>query len=445
MTYTVQALDDRALTCRVTATAKSGRYRIVTDYLTDPRPADASCCTVALRGAAGPARATTSSTSASTRRSTATAAAAAGNGGADSGTSSTVDGHTCSSARTRSPRPTPPTATTRSPSSARSTPRARSSQVSNGFAGAASDGLKQLDASRRADRDVREPRTATSSRPRRSTSAATARSRSRSASAPTAAEAVAHRPAHRCDADSGDLDATTRAAGTATTPSSSSRGARSGVSRAHLGRDLLDQYYLSANYVKAAEDKTFPGAVAAALASPWGQAISRRRPDATPTSAPTARCSPATCTRRGPALFLAGDRRHGDGDDALPVRAPAAAGRLDAAQQPHQRQAAPDSFNTQLDECAYPLVMALAVGLTERALLRGPHQAGRELRRQPRAVVRARALGGAGRLLAVDDLRRDRRPDRRRRIADLQRRPRVGARCGAASPTSSSATSRRGR
>jgi GH15 family glucan-1,4-alpha-glucosidase len=36
MTYTVTALDDRALTCRVTATAKSGRYRIVTDYLTDP-------------------------------------------------------------------------------------------------------------------------------------------------------------------------------------------------------------------------------------------------------------------------------------------------------------------------------------------------------------------------------------------------------------------------
>src|SRR4051812_49552163 len=40
MTYTVQALDDRALTCRLTATAKSKRYRIVTDYLTDPdRPA----------------------------------------------------------------------------------------------------------------------------------------------------------------------------------------------------------------------------------------------------------------------------------------------------------------------------------------------------------------------------------------------------------------------
>ena len=36
MTYTVSQPDDRALTCRVTATAKSGRYRIVTDYLTDP-------------------------------------------------------------------------------------------------------------------------------------------------------------------------------------------------------------------------------------------------------------------------------------------------------------------------------------------------------------------------------------------------------------------------
>ena len=40
MTYTVKALDDRALGCRVTATAKSGRYRIITDYVTDPARAD---------------------------------------------------------------------------------------------------------------------------------------------------------------------------------------------------------------------------------------------------------------------------------------------------------------------------------------------------------------------------------------------------------------------
>jgi glucoamylase len=35
MTYTAEVTDDRSLSCRVTATAKSGRYRIVTDYLTD--------------------------------------------------------------------------------------------------------------------------------------------------------------------------------------------------------------------------------------------------------------------------------------------------------------------------------------------------------------------------------------------------------------------------
>src|SRR5436309_13784931 len=36
MTSTIAALDPAGMACRVTATAKSGRYRIVTDYLTDP-------------------------------------------------------------------------------------------------------------------------------------------------------------------------------------------------------------------------------------------------------------------------------------------------------------------------------------------------------------------------------------------------------------------------
>jgi glucoamylase len=37
---------------------------------------------------------------------------------------------------------------------------------------------------------------------------------------------------------------------------------------------MRSAYYLSANVVKASEDKTFPGAIVAALASPWGQAVS---------------------------------------------------------------------------------------------------------------------------------------------------------------------------
>ncbi len=35
-TYTVKLIDDRSLECQVTTTAKNGKYRIVTNYLTDP-------------------------------------------------------------------------------------------------------------------------------------------------------------------------------------------------------------------------------------------------------------------------------------------------------------------------------------------------------------------------------------------------------------------------
>ena len=40
-----------------------------------------------------------------------------------------------------------------------------------------------------------------------------------------------------------------------------------------LGRSAVREYYESVNVVKASEDKTFPGAIAAGLASPWGQAV----------------------------------------------------------------------------------------------------------------------------------------------------------------------------
>ena len=40
-----------------------------------------------------------------------------------------------------------------------------------------------------------------------------------------------------------------------------------------LGAAAIREYYESVNVVKASEDKTFPGAIAAGLASPWGQAV----------------------------------------------------------------------------------------------------------------------------------------------------------------------------
>src|SRR2546430_7260247 len=51
-TYTVRPLDPSGLSCEVTSTARSGRYRIVTQYLTDPRR-DAVVVHVRLVGAPG--------------------------------------------------------------------------------------------------------------------------------------------------------------------------------------------------------------------------------------------------------------------------------------------------------------------------------------------------------------------------------------------------------
>ena len=42
---------------------------------------------------------------------------------------------------------------------------------------------------------------------------------------------------------------------------------------ARIGAAAQAQYYRSVNVVKASEDKTFPGAIAAGLASPWGQSV----------------------------------------------------------------------------------------------------------------------------------------------------------------------------
>jgi len=117
--------------------------------------------------------------------------------------------------------------------------------------------------------------------------------------------------------------------------------------------------------VKAAEDKTFPGAVAAALASPWGQAVSAGDPANTYFGS-YREVFARDLYEAWTALQLAGDRRTARAmtrflferqqqpDGSMP-RNSLTNGKL-----------APDSFNTQLDECSYPLIMALAGGLTGR-------------------------------------------------------------------------------
>ena len=130
---------------------------------------------------------------------------------------------------------------------------------------------------------------------------------------------------------------------------------------------LEDAYYLSANVLKASEDKTFPGAIVASLASPWGQAISAGDPNNTYFGSYRevfARdlyeawtglvAAGDLATARDATLFLFEKQQLPDG--SMP-RNSLVNGKV-----------APDSFGTQLDEVAYPILMAQQLGLTGASL-----------------------------------------------------------------------------
>ena len=135
-------------------------------------------------------------------------------------------------------------------------------------------------------------------------------------------------------------------------------------------KKLEEVYYLSANVLKASEDKTFPGAIAASLASPWGQAISAGDPNNTYFGSYReifARdlyeawtglvAAGDLATARDATLFLLQRQQLPDG--SLP-RNSLVNGKV-----------APDSFGTQLDEVAYPILMAQQLGLTDATLYAG--------------------------------------------------------------------------
>ena len=163
-TYSVRALDDRALTCRVTTTANNGRYRIVTDYTTDPARA-----TVLVRSRFEALRGRLSDYRLYVRHDPTLNGNGGGgtgrrNGGADAGDVADRAATACSSARTssRDQRGQPRLRACRC--TPRSTSTAPFSQVTNGFAGSASDGLTQLDTGHALTDVTTAPPTATSSR-----------------------------------------------------------------------------------------------------------------------------------------------------------------------------------------------------------------------------------------------------------------------------------------
>ena len=144
MTYSVRALDERALTCRVTSTARSGRYRIVTDYVTDPaRP------TVLMRSSFEPLGRHDGRDYRLYVRFDPTlngnGGGGTGNGGADSGDIARAGGHML---LVGSDPVTETNAANRDyamPVHSALDASRPFLEVSNGFAGQASDGLTQLD------------------------------------------------------------------------------------------------------------------------------------------------------------------------------------------------------------------------------------------------------------------------------------------------------------
>jgi glucan 1,4-alpha-glucosidase len=363
MTYTVQALNAPALECRVISTARSGRYRITTDYLTDP-----SRNGVVMRTHFEPLQGNNRNYHLYLRYDPSINGNGGGgseNGGGDSGVIDTSTGHAVPIALDRL---TTSQAVNRSyavPVYSALDAAKPFTQVSNGFAGSPSDGLTQLDATHALTNTF--------------TSAANGNL------VQTA----------QLKLDDGDA---TIALGFGTTQAaavSAAKGSlRSGFNEisgaydrgwngydsslvappndmAGLTNDqwrrLVDAYYLSANVVKASEDKTFPGAIVASLASPWGQAVSAGDPSnlyfgsyrevfaRDLYEAWTALMVDGDVqTARDAAMFLFNRQQLPDG--SMP-RNSLLNGKV-----------APDSFNTQLDEVAYPIVMAYQLGMTDSAL-----------------------------------------------------------------------------
>ena len=137
-----------------------------------------------------------------------------------------------------------------------------------------------------------------------------------------------------------------------------------GLSRPQAA-DLQRRYYLSANVIKASEDKTYPGAIVASLASPWGQAVAA---GTLANGKPVYFGSYREVFSRD--LYEAFTGLLTDGDLATARAATLFLfdrQQLATGQFPRNSlvngEAAPDTGGTQLDETAYPILMALQSGL----------------------------------------------------------------------------------
>ena len=144
---------------------------------------------------------------------------------------------------------------------------------------------------------------------------------------------------------------------------------------ARLGRAAVREYYESVNVVKASEDKTFAGAIAAGLGSPWGQSV------------------PADTLVNGKPMYFGSYRETFARDlyeefTGLLVAGDVATARaatrflFDRQQQPDgsmprnsltNGEPAPDTGGLQLDETSYPILMDWQSGLAGNETLYRRH------------------------------------------------------------------------
>jgi len=368
MTYTASSIDQSGMECRIVSTAKSGEYQLQTDYLTDP-----GGNTLLMRTTLSPlVRGTYRLYARLDPTANGNGGGGAGNGGGDSAVVDTSRGH-----------PIAVSYDTVTATNAVNRDYAqpvymaldgRFSQVESGFAGAPSDGLSQLDAAHALTANLA---TATNGNVVQTARVMLGEDRNPTVFlalgfGATQSEAVGAAETSLRSGGSGFARARNAyeagwARYDASLKSPPSRIA--GLSRSQVSQ--LDALYIeSANVIKASEDKTFPGAIVAAPASPWGQAIPAGDPSNTYFG------SYREVFARD--LYEAWTGLLADGDLATA---------RDAVNFLFQRQQlpdgsmprnslvngkpAPDSFGTQLDEAAYPILMADQLGMHDPSLYSG--------------------------------------------------------------------------
>lgn len=342
-TYRVST-DRSGMTCTIASTSRSGRYRLTTTYLTDPgRDAVVVRTTLQPAGLRLYVRLDASVNG--------NGGGGGANGGADSGVVDATTGAPVISDRgteTSAPARDYAVPTHLALRAERPLPEA-----SVGYAGTTSDGLTRLDTDR--DLDLRHD------------------------SAPDGnVVATARLPLDRSGGVTFALgfgrsaDAALRTAGTAAGRPFATTRARYEAGWAAYDARLrrppgawADAYRLSANVLKASEDKTFPGAVVASLASPWGQAVDA---GAAPGGKPVYFGSYREIFARDLYEAFTGFLAAGDlGTARDTVRFLFERQQLPDGRMPRNSllngRLAPDSGGDQLDETAYPLLMAHQAGL----------------------------------------------------------------------------------